>query len=94
MKVGENVVIIFCFSVFANEDIEVVYNGLIDRFPCISLDGNQCCLVLYYYESNAIIVKPIADFDDVSIFKAYKYKNRCDYLESKGFKIKVIIMDN
>ena len=58
----------------------------------MSLDGNVCFFVMYHYESNAILVKPISNLDDESFFEAYK--DRFDYLESKGFKIQINIMDN
>ena len=47
---------------------------------------------MYHYEPNTILVKPIANLDDESFFAAYK--DRFDYLESKGFKMRINIMDN
>jgi len=79
-------------GVFADKHTGVVYNYLTGKFPFMSLDGNQCFFVMYHYESNAILVKPISGLDDESIFVAYK--DRFDYLESKGFKIKINIMNN
>ena len=38
----------------------------------MSFDGSICFLVVYHYESNAILTYPIAGLDDVSIFNAYK----------------------
>ena len=40
MTVEENVAKHFCFSLFANKHIGVVYNGSTGKFPCMSLDGN------------------------------------------------------
>ena len=48
--------------------------------------------MLYHYESNTILAKPIAGLDDVSIFNAYK--QYFDKLKGKGFKPKLNIMDN
>ena len=58
----------------------------------MSFDGSVCFLVLYHYESNTILAKPIAGLDDVSIFNAYK--QYFDKLKGKGFKPKLNIMDN
>jgi hypothetical protein len=52
----------------------------------------MCFFVLYHYESNAILATPIAGLDDVSIFNAYK--TYFDVLTTKGFKLKLNIMDN
>ena len=88
----KNLVNMFCFGVFVNKNTGVVYNDLTGKFPYMSFDGDRCFFVMYHYESNAILVKPIADLDRELIFATYK--DRLDYLESKGFKIKVNIMDN
>ena len=53
----------------------------------MSFAGSVC-----FYESNTILVKPIAGLDDVSIFNAYK--QYFDELKGKGFKPKLNIMDN
>jgi hypothetical protein len=63
---------VFCFGAFANKINGVVYNDLTGNFPFMSIDGSVCFFVLYHYETNAILVKPIANVDDRSIFEAYK----------------------
>ncbi len=50
------------------------------------LEGNVCFLVVYLYES------PIANFADNTILDAYQ--QQLEVLESKGYKIKVNVMDN
>ena len=47
---------------------------------------------MYHYETNAILITPIAGLDSELILEAYK-KN-FEYLVSKGFKPKVNIMVN
>jgi hypothetical protein len=58
----------------------------------MSLEGNICFLVVYHYESNAILALPISGFSNDVIFRAYKeiYK----MIESKGFVIRFNIVDN
>jgi hypothetical protein len=58
----------------------------------MSFDGSICFFVLYHYESNAILAKPITGLVDVSIFTVYK--SYFEELTAKGFKPKLNIMDN
>ncbi len=48
--------------------------------------------VLYYYEFNAILAKPITGLDDMSIYTAYKAY--FEELTANGFKPQLNIMDN
>jgi hypothetical protein len=79
----ESIVNIFCFGAFANKNSIIFCHDLTGSFPFMSFDGSVCFFVLYHYESNAILGKPIAGLDDVSIFNAYKkyFKD----LTAKGF---------
>ncbi len=81
-----------CFNTFANKITGVDYNDLTVNFAFISLDGSVCFFVLYYYETNSILVTPITNLDDKSIFEAYKAN--FEMLEAKGYKPKVNVMDN
>jgi hypothetical protein len=58
----------------------------------MSIDGSVCFFILYHYKTNAILVKPIANVDDRSIFAAYK--EVFETLEAKGYKPKMNVMDN
>ncbi len=88
----ESIANIFCFGVFADKNSGIVYHNLIGLFPFMSFDGSVCFFVLYHYESNAILVTPIAGLDDISIFNLYKKYS--EDLTAKGFKPKLNIMDN
>ena len=88
----ESIANVFCFGTFADKVSGVVYNDLTGNFPFMSIDGSVCFFVLYHYETNAILVKPIANVDDRSIFAAYK--EVFETLEAKGYKPKMIVMDN
>ena len=50
----------------------------------MSLEGNVCFLVVYHYESNTFLALPISGRSDEIIL----------LLESKGFDIKLNVMDN
>jgi len=89
---GESIANIFAFGAFADKTSGVVYHDLTGSFPFMSFDGSVCFFVLYHYESNAILAKPIAGMDDVSIFNAYKFY--FEHLTKKGYKPKLNVMDN
>ena len=82
----------FCFGAFADKISGVVYNDLTGNFPFMSIDGSVCFFVMYHYETNAILVKAIANVDDRSICEAYK--ELFEILENKGYKPKMNVMDN
>jgi hypothetical protein len=82
----------FCFGAFADKVSGVVYNDLTGNFPFMSIDGSVCFFVLYHCETNAILVKEIANVNDRSIFEAYK--EIFETLEKKGYKPKMNVMDN
>jgi hypothetical protein len=46
---------------------------------------------MYHYKSNSILATPINGLTDTIIFEAYK--QRFEMLESKGFTVKMNIMD-
>ena len=88
----ESIANVFCFGAFANKVFGVVYNNCTGDFPYMSLDGNVCFSIMYHYETNAILITPIAGLDSEHILEAYK-KN-FEYLVSKGCKPKINVMDN
>ena len=47
---------------------------------------------MYHYKTNAILVKAIKNMDDHSIYEAYK--ELFEQPEAKGYKPKMIVMDN
>ena len=83
---------VFCFGALADKNTGVMYHDMTGLFPFMSLDGCICYMILYHYESNAILATPIDGMDDITIFNAYK-KN-FDMLAAKGFTVKLNIMDN
>ena len=76
---------IYWFAAFADKRTGVLYNDLTGSFPYMSLEGNVCYLIVYHYESNAILGTPISGFDDNTVFAAYK--TQFEFLESKGYML-------
>ena len=91
-KGNESIVNIFCFGAFTDKNSGIVYHDLTGSFPFMSFDGSMCFFVLYHYESNTILATPISRLNDISIFNAYKkyFKDST----TKGFKLKLNVMDN
>jgi hypothetical protein len=81
-----------CFAAFADKQMGTLYNDFTGAFPFISFEGNVCFLIVYHYESNAILALPILGFSNNVIFAAFKQQYKL--LESIGFVIKFDMMDN
>jgi hypothetical protein len=82
---------IFCFAAFADKDTGILYTDLTGTFLFMSLEGNVCFLIVYHYESNTILGLPIANFSSNCILAAYT--QQYELLKSKGFTMKLNIMD-
>jgi hypothetical protein len=64
---------IFYFGAFAEDKhTGTLYNDLTGLFPFMSLEGNMCYLIIYHYETNAILALPITNLEDTTIFEGYK----------------------
>ncbi len=83
---------LYCFAAFADKHTGMIYNDLTGTFPFMSLEGNVCFLVVYHYETNAILALPISGFSDDVIFQAYKVIY--EMIESKGFVIRFNVINN
>ncbi len=83
---------VFVFAAFADKQNGTLYSDLTGTFPFMSLEGNVCFLVVYHYETNAIMAVPIANFTDDAILKAFRQQFKL--LKSKGHKIRLNVMDN
>ncbi len=89
---NESIANVFCFGAFANKNSVIVYHNLTGSFSFMSYNGSVCFFIQYHYESNAILVTPIAGLDNISIFE--EYKKQFENLAAKGFKPKLNVMDN
>jgi hypothetical protein len=71
-KAYQSIANIFCFGAFADRNSSIVYHNLMGLLPFMSFDGSVCFFILYHYEFNTILSKPITGLDNMSIFTAYK----------------------
>ncbi len=83
---------VFKFAAFTDKHTGILYSDLAGTFPFMLLEGNVCFLVVYHYETNAILALPVANFSNDSILATYQ--QQFEFLESKEHKIKLNVMDN
>ena len=82
----------FVSAAFADNRTGIIYSDNTGMFLFKSLEGNICFLIVYHYDTNAILALPISNFSNESILSAYQ--QQLERLELKGHKIKLNVMDN
>ena len=62
------------------------------KFPCTSSRGNKYLMIVYCYDANAILMRPLKNRKSEELTK--KLEEIFEYLTERGFKPKFHIMDN
>ena len=62
------------------------------RFPVTSIDGSKYLLIIYDYDSNAILAEPIKSRSDSEILRAYD--KTINLLKSRGLSPQLHRLDN
>ena len=83
---------LFCATFTIDPKNGTTYMDCTGKFPIRSLDGKVTIFVLYDWSSNAILGEPIENVKDETITRVFKEK--LEYLSSRGFKPKFNILDN
>ena len=83
---------LFCKTFTIDPKDGTTYMDCTGKFPIRSLDGMVTIFILYDWSSNAILAEPIPNVKDVTIIRVFKEK--LEYLSSRGFKPKFNILDN
>jgi hypothetical protein len=76
----------------ATIDAGQIYTDQTGRFPVISSKGNKSIMVLYDYDSNAILATPIKDRTAPKLLKAFQVMEQ--ELVARGLKQKLMKLDN
>jgi hypothetical protein len=76
----------------ATIDAGQIYTDQTGRFPVISSKGNKYIMVLYDYDSNAILAQPIKSRTASELLKAFQLMEQ--ELVAKGLKPKLMKLDN
>jgi hypothetical protein len=80
------------FVYAATIDAGQIYTDQTGRFPVVSRKGNKYIMILYDYDSNAILAQPIKDRTAPESLKAFQVMEQ--ELVSRGLKPKLTKLDN
>ena len=69
-----------------------IHSDQTGRFPIQSSSGNKYIIVIYEYDPNAILIKPLPDRSKESIVQAYQ--KIIQHLTRRGFKPRLQRLDN
>jgi hypothetical protein len=76
----------------ATIDAGQIYTDQTGRFPVVSSKGNKYIMVLYDYDSNAILAQPIKNRTAPELLKAFQFMEQ--ELVARGLKPKLMKLDN
>jgi hypothetical protein len=80
------------FVYAATIDAGQIYTDQTGRFPVVSRKGNKYIMILYDYDSNAILAQPIKDRTAPELLKAFQFMEQ--ELVARGLKPKLTKLDN
>jgi hypothetical protein len=80
------------FVYSATIDAGQIYTDQTGRCPVVSSKGNTYIMILYEYDSNAILAKPIKDLTSPQLLKAFQFMEQ--ELVDKGLKPKLMKLIN
>jgi hypothetical protein len=73
-------------------DTGKIYTDQTGRFPVVSSKGNKYIMILYDYDSNAILAQPIKDRTAPELSKSFQVMEQ--ELVARGLKPKLMKLDN
>jgi hypothetical protein len=76
----------------ATIDAGQIYTDQTGRFPVVSSKGDKYIMVIYAYDSNEILAKPIKDRTAPELLRAFQFMEQ--ELVVKGLKPKLMKLDN
>ena len=79
-------------SYLAADSEGLIYTDLTGKFPMTSMQGNKYVLLLYHYDTNSIMVRPLKNRSDETTLKVYE--ELYNELTNKGFQPKLHVLDN
>ena len=82
----------FIGATIADTHDSTIYTDQTGNSPVRSFHGKRCKFIAYEYRSNAILCRALKDQTDASMIEAFQ--DVYQYLESKGFKPKLNVIDN
>jgi hypothetical protein len=80
------------FIYAATIDAGQIYNDQTGSFSVVSSKGNKYIMILYDYDSNAILAQPIKDWTAPELLKSFQVMEQA--LVARGLKPKLMRLDN
>jgi hypothetical protein len=69
-----------------------IYTDQKGRFPVVPSKGNKCIMILYDYDSNAILAQPIKERTSPELLRAFQVMEQESV--ARGLKPKLMKLDN
>jgi hypothetical protein len=85
---GINTQYVHAATIYAGQ----IYTDQTGRFPVVSSKGNTYIMILYDYDSNAILAQPIKDRSAPELLRAFQVMEQ--ELVARGLKLKLMKLDN
>jgi hypothetical protein len=79
---------VYAATIYAGQ----IYTDRTGRFPVVSSKGNKYIMILYDYDSNAILAQPIRDRTAHELLKAFQIMEQV--LVARGLTPKLMKLDN
>jgi hypothetical protein len=76
----------------ATIDAGQIYTDQTGRYHVVSIKGNKYIMILYDYDSNAILAQPIKDCTALELLKAFQFMEQ--ELVARGLQLKLMKLDN
>ena len=83
---------LFCFAALAEEFNHTIYSDAMGKFPVPSYHGNRYILIVYIYNANAILVRPMKNKEKETIVKFFT--EIYEFLQRRKLTPKLHVMDN
>jgi hypothetical protein len=79
---------VYAATIYAGQ----IYTDQTGRFPVVSIKGNKSIMILYYYDSNAILAQSIKDRTAPGLLKAFQGMEQ--ELVARGLEPNLMKLDN
>ena len=63
---------LFCFAALADELNSTIYSNATGNFPVPLYHGNQYVMIVYVYDANAILVRPMKNREKETMVETFK----------------------
>ena len=83
---------LFCFAALAEDFNSTIYSDATGKFPVPSYHGNRYVMIVYVYDANAILVRPMKNREKETMVETFQ--QIYDFLIKRNMTPKLHVMDN